>query len=286
MFWRIHTESVKYIIGWVRRRIAPVGIVVALMLAAVPAVADPLANVKQVNLRYAVYLGGLHILDSDAAFNRSGGNYTIHMQAGTQGLFATMAPWQADLTSNGNMKQDQILPQASKIVTRWNNKAREVDITFKRNGKVEAHFTPPDDAQHELVPADMLKDALDPLSGVVQILASMAYGKGCNQHVPLYDGHRRFDLDMRDAGQEKLDGGDVSTFSGMARKCEAVLSMRAGSRKDVEGSRFWEDAKGKPSLPPAYIYLANIDNKLPPMPVRAETSTPFGNVMVHIVGDK
>lgn len=262
------------------------GLALMLAVVALPLRADPLANVNKVNLRYAVYLGGLHILDSDAAFNRSGGHYTIHMQAGTQGLFATMAPWQADLTSNGRMASDRIHPADSKIITRWNNKAREVKINFKKNGMVEAHFNPPEDAKHEPVPADMLKDALDPLSGVVQILASMAYGKGCNQHVPLYDGHRRFDLNMRDAGQEMLDGGDVSSFSGSAHKCEAVLSMRAGSRKDVEGSRFWEDAKGKTTLPPAYIYLAKIDAKLPPMPVRAETNTPFGNVMVHIIGDR
>src|SRR5262249_36494665 len=108
-------------------------------------------------------------------------------------------------------------------------------------------------------------------------------GASCEQTVPIFDGHRRFDVLMKDSGTEKLEGGDYSFFNGMATKCQVDFAMRAGSRKDREGSHFWDDGKnGGSTRPPIYIYLAKVKNNLPPMPVRAETDTFFGSVMVHL----
>ncbi len=276
MLMKVASESVNGF--W----LAALALLLALCLHAAPLRADPLEHIRQVNMDYTIYLGGLHVLDSKAHFTRNGQSYKIHMTAGTQGFFNMVAPWDADLVSGGKLEKESIQPKLCKVVTRWQDDAKEVVLDFKDDGRVEARFNPPEGDKHEKVPDDLMKGVLDPLSGVVQVMASFAYGKGCSQLVPLFDGHRRFDLELRDAGTAQLKGDGYSIFEGEAQKCEALLTMRAGSRKDREGSRFWEDAKGKKTRPPVYIYLAKVRPELPQIPVRAETQTPFGSIIVHL----
>lgn len=244
---------------------------------------DPLKNLKKIQLSYEVYLGGMHIMNSTATFMRNGPRYTMEMKAGTQGLLRSIAEWDADMTSTGRLEKEKVKPQRGTVVTKWQNEPKTVHFTFNGKKGVEVSFNPPENSnKHEPVSAALKAGALDPLSSIVQIMARFAYGQSCEQKVPVYDGHRRFDLLLKDSGTEKLEGEDYSVFSGEALRCEADFTMIAGSRKDREGSRFWEDEKGKKTRPPVYIYLGEVRPELPLLPVRAETSTILGNIMVHL----
>jgi hypothetical protein len=222
--------------------------------------ADPIPNIKNLNLGYSVYVGGLHAMDATAQFTRATGTYKFGVKTGTHGFLRALAPWDAELHSNGRLVNARVMPSAGNV------------------------FTPPEgESKHEPVPDIMKRGALDPLSGVIQIISNFAYDKGCNQTVPIYDGHRRFDLTLTDDGTETLDGDGYSVFSGEATRCIINFEMRAGSRKDREGSKFWEDrSTGKNGRPPVYVYLAKVRDDLPELPVRAETTTPFGGVVVHL----
>jgi hypothetical protein len=270
--------------GKTARALALAAFCLALPCAAFAApAADPLAGVKNLKLSYAIYLGGLHLMDSTTEFTRNGPVYHINMKAGTQGLARRLIPWDADLTSSGEMKGETIRPAKGVIVTRWKEDPTSVEFNYKDGREVKSVFTPKSDNDHnEDVPDEMLADALDPLNGIVQLMAGVAYGKGCAQTLPIYDGHRRFDVSLKDGGSSELKGEDYSVFTGMAQKCEVQFAMRAGSRKDREGSKFWEDGKNAGSRAPIYIYLAKVRPNLPPMPVRAETDTFFGGVMIHL----
>jgi hypothetical protein len=253
------------------------------LCACLPARATTLDEVRGIKLSYAVYVGGLHIMNSTTEFTRKGPVYHIEMKAGTQGFIRRLAPWDADLTSTGRMEKDQVKPKQGAVVTNWQKDPKKIIFDYKDNAPIEARFDPPQGDDHEPVPEAMKRDVLDPLSGIVQMMASFAYGSGCTQTVPIFDGHRRFDLTLEDKGEEKLEGGDYSVFTGLAAKCQADFTMRAGSRKDREGSRFWEAMKGKNGNPqPVYVYLGKVREDLPELPVRAVTDTVFGGVVIHL----
>jgi hypothetical protein len=254
-------------------------------MASLPAQAapDPFANVHNLKLSFSVYLGGLHLMDSSADFKRTGQNYRLSMQAGTQGLVRSLMPWDADLNSTGQLKKDKIRPTKGVIVTKWEKKPARVEFQYANGKHKKMLFDPqPDMTKNEAVPDKMRQEALDPLNAIMQMMTSFAYDKGCAQSLPIFDGHRRFDVTLKDAGEEMLEGESYSIFTGMAMKCHVDLHMRAGSRKDREGSRFWEDMKNKGTRPPIHIYLAKVKEDLPILPVRAETETFFGTVMVHL----
>ncbi len=264
------------------KRFAAIAALAGIAVVAPSAHADQLATIREVKLGYTLYLGGLHVMNATTDFARDGMTYNVQMKAGTQGFLRSMAPWDADVTTKGKWGEQALQPETSTVMTRWQDDEKKVILAFRDGKRVETRFEPPEgENKHEDVPDDLLNGALDPLSGIVQIMASFAYGKGCAQTVPIFDGHRRFDLVLTDRGSKVLEGGDYSIYSGNATKCEVDLEMRAGSRKDREGSRFWEDAKGG-NRPPVYVYLAKVRDDLPAIPVRAETSTPFGSVLIHL----
>ncbi|HVY12680.1 MAG TPA: DUF3108 domain-containing protein [Alphaproteobacteria bacterium] len=252
-------------------------------LLALPAFAkdDPMA-VGNLRLSYAIYLGGIHLMDSTTEFTRNGPVYHVTMRAGTQGLVRRLIPWDAELNSKGTLVSETIKPMEGTIITRWKDEPAKVEFHYENGKEVKTVFEPPNkDDKNEPVPEALRQSALDPLNGIVQMMTGVAYGKGCAQTVPVFDGHRRFDVIMQDKGTAQLKGDGYSPFSGPANKCEVQFAMRAGTRKDREGSHFWDDEKNG-ARAPVHIYLAKVKNGLPPLPVRAETDSFFGGVMVHL----
>jgi hypothetical protein len=270
-----------------RKRLKPLLILLLamglLVTGPAPAAPDPFAKVHNLKLSFAVYLGGIHLMDSQADFKRTGKSYRLSMQAGTQGLVRSLMPWDADLNSTGNLKGDKVSPTKGVIVTKWEKKPARVEFQYANGKHKKMVFDPkPDMTKNEAVPDEMRREALDPLNGIMQMMTGFAYNKGCEQSLPIFDGHRRFDVTLKDAGSKQLEGEDYSIFTGTAMKCTVDMTMRAGTRKDREGSRFWEDMKNDGKRPPIYIYLAKVKEDIPPLPVRAETETFFGTVMVHL----
>ncbi len=254
------------------------------------AFAGTIPNVKNLRMSYSVYVGGIHAMDGVVEFTRFGSRYKIDLRTGTQGLLRRIAPWDAEVVSSGTIHKARLRPTSSRILTYWNDKPNAVRFTFV-NKVARAVFTPPEDnSRNEPVPQDMKRGALDPLSGVLQVFSNIIYHDECMQTVPVYDGHRRFDLVLSDSGSSRLDGEDYSVFSGTAQRCMVDFNMRAGSRIDREGSHFWQDGTGTPDLarfgkasrPPVYIFLGKVRDDLPELPVRAQTSTVFGAIMVHL----
>ncbi len=253
--------------------------------------AEQLPNVKNLRLSYSVYVGGIHAMDGVVAFTKAGGSYKINLTTGTQGFLRRLAPWDAEISSRGRFAKATLRPSVSNVMTKWNDKPYNVGFAFNKN-MIKASFNPPEgNSKNEHVPEAMKHGALDPLSGVLQVISNTTYNGECDQSVPIYDGHRRFNLDLSNSGYEDLDGEDYSVFSGTAQRCIVDFKMLAGSRKDREGSHFWQDGTdnnnnqgrwGKSSRPPVYIFLGKVRDDLPEIPVRAETSTVFGGIVAHL----
>ena len=258
--------------------------------------AEQLPNVKSLKLSYSVYVGGIHAMNGVIGFTKAAGTYNINLTTGTQGFLRRLAPWDAEVSSRGRFAKAAVLrPSIGNVMTKWDNKPYHVGFAYNRN-KIKALFNPPEgDGNNEHVPEEMKQGALDPLSGVLQVISNTTYNSECNQNVPIYDGHRRFDLSLSNSGHEDLDGEGYSVFTGTAQRCIVDFKMLAGSRKDREGSHFWQDGTDNnanqgnvngrfcnSSRPPVYIFLGKVRDDLPEIPVRAETSTVFGGIVVHL----
>jgi hypothetical protein len=85
-------------------------------------------------------------------------------------------------------------------------KAKALSIVFKDSGAPTVTFIPPDKASPKAIPVtpEQLKNALDPLSGVMALSLTNT-ANPCAQKLPIYDGKQRFDLVFTPQGRS---GGD------------------------------------------------------------------------------
>jgi hypothetical protein len=249
-----------------------------------PVVAPPLIPVlPPLFTTYDVYVGGLHLVEANVWFEEQGSTYHALVKAQTRGVWARLFPWHTVLDSYGRIAGDQLKPQEFFTRDEWGHKPKTTKLHFDGNGGVVAEFDPPNhDENREIVTPEQRRDALDPITALLQMLAHVAVQKSCALPVPVFDGKRRFDITGRDAGDALTDAEDYGVYSGAARLCDADFKMIAGEWKDGEHARFWKKSETEEGRDPFQIWLASVAPGLPEIPVRLESGSIAGLVVVHL----
>lgn len=270
----VYSAGVKYLALMIALTTLP-----GVAFAAVP---DKLA-VRPIVTEYEIYVGGVHLLHAEARADLSAKTYRMAAKAQTVGIWDEWFPWETTVESVGNNKDGTIQPKHYKTTSSWQHKPQLLMLDYQDDGGVvyakESTDAP---APQERLGADVVGKTLDPLSGILQLLAHYTMKDDCSATTAVFDGKRRFDLTTQDLGTVTLDPDEDGLYSGAARKCALRFNLIAGKPKDMESRKFWVVDKGKDNRPPFIIWMAKLRPDLPPMPVMAETSSPFGAVMVHL----
>lgn len=258
----------------------------ALILAAAPARAEAPARIpdlKPVMTTYNVYVGGIRFVTANILFQESRKKYRTFVQGSTYGLWYRLAPWHTTLEAEGSIKRDHFVPSAFHTRDLWGKKPHATDMRFTGNGNIKTEFQPPrnDDGQ-QAVSDDLKRGALDPVTALLQMLAHVATEEDCDIKVPVYDGKRRFDLDGIDKGVEQIDEEDYGVYKGPARVCDVNFTMIAGDWQDHKKNLFWKNDKGENIREPFHISLASPAPGVPELPVRLESGSPWGDIVIHL----
>jgi Protein of unknown function (DUF3108) len=244
----------------------------ALLTASQAGAAEP------VRLGYAIYAGGFHVLDATIVLDLGREGYTVEVNAQTQGMLGTFFPWQTLARSDGRMNAGEAEPRTHRQTGTWRGKDRAVNLYYDGSGSVLAEVRPPDDpAEREPVPPEMVPGTTDPLSAVLSVAGAVAVGRGCSETVPVFDGRRRYDLTFREMGSRNLAPSKYSVFSGAAVQCQVTSKVLAGNWKKESGFAS-DDEKRKPVA----LMLARVVEGMPPVPVRLEGESRFGEVIMHL----
>ena len=232
---------------------------------------------------YDVYVGGVHLVAAQIWFEEQGNTYHAIVKANTHGIWGRFFPWHTVLESYGSISGDRFVPQKFFTRDEWEHKAKMTALDFDGKGGIKANFDPPNtDKNREIVTPEQQQGALDPVTALLQMLAHIAVEKSCAMPVPVFDGKRRFDITGRDAPAETTEGDDYGVYSGKARVCNAYFKMISGEWKDGEHARFWQKTETEPGREPFHIWLASPDPRLPEIPVRLESGSIAGLVVVHL----
>jgi hypothetical protein len=244
----------------------------ALLTASQAGAAEP------VRLGYAIYAGGFHVLDASIVLDLGREGYTVEVNAQTQGVLGTFFPWQALARSDGRINAGEAEPRTHRQTGTWRGKDRAVNLYYDGSGSVLAEVRPPDDpAEREPVPPEMVPGTTDPLSAVLSVAGAVAVGRGCSETVPVFDGRRRYDLTFQEMGSRNLAPSKYSVFSGAAVQCQVTSKVLAGNWKKESGFAS-DDEKRKPVA----LMLASVVEGMPPVPVRLEGESRFGEVIMHL----
>ncbi|WP_247875762.1 DUF3108 domain-containing protein [Azospirillum sp. TSH100] len=263
----------------IRQAVAAAGLSLPfLALSTLVAAAEP------VKVTYRVFVGGVTALDVDATLDVAGDHYRVAVSAVTGGTIGRLFNWRSDSQSDGNVHGDDLRPTSHRQTSLLRGEPRNVTLTYGPQGDVSTSVTPPPETDdREPVPPALQRDTLDPLTAVLDLLFAVGASQSCDRSLPVFDGRRRYDMVFSEVGRRIVDPSRYSIFSGVAQQCRVTYKPVAGYARSSSGGRFWQ--RNNPAdRPPVNLWLAPVAAGYPPLPVRLETDSDFGSVVVHLTG--
>jgi hypothetical protein len=247
----------------------------------VPAAAEAAAT-HIADLKYEVYVGGLHIYSLDVEMRLQSGRYRLSARGGTQGMVGLVYTWDTDLAADGLEQDGRVEAQHYVSKTQWQSRRRTVALGFGADGRYALRQDPPPAPDPDIegaLPASLPKGIVDPLSFAIAAARTLAQTGRCDQAVPVFDGQRRFNVVVTHLGAATLQPSRYSIYRGPAMRCGLGIERISGFRKSLRAKREKEDR----STPPT-VWVAQIRPELPPIPVRYDGEIALGKIVVHLAG--
>jgi hypothetical protein len=232
---------------------------------------------SSIQLVWQVYLGGFNLGNIGIKSSFNGTSYSAVSRLKTAGVVNSFYEAVIDATSVGTLAATSLQPQKYDSNTVNEKQSQKVALAYNGGG-IELFSDPPYNVNKYPVTDEQKRGTLDPLSGLVYSLSgvSVSADKPCGETVHVFDGRRRYDIELKFAGQDKVktDGG----YSGPTVKCTVTYKQLAGFKPNIN--------KGKP-MPTITAWFATMEStsggpvKKFVVPVKIMTETPYGVALAH-----
>jgi hypothetical protein len=251
-------------------------LLVSTVLAATTASAAPL------KLDYKIYAGGLEALTATITYGLEPSSYSLDIDGKTAGTIGAAFPWSTHLLSAGRIAAGEVKPEKHIVESTWKEQKRSTTLAYDGAGgfltkKVEP--PPAEDNVDEVAP-ELTTNTVDLLSAVAGALKRIEDKGTCDGSQSVYDGRRRFEVKFADGGNATLEPSSYTAYAGVTRKCEIKVEPGPGFwRKNQK--RWFTQKDG--SLPPITVWAAPLGSQKRQVPVKIESVSPFGAVVVQLV---
>lgn len=228
------------------------------------------AEAAPIVLDYDVRFGPLRLLSMRTTADLSEESYSAVADMRTVGLVATLFPWESQSRSSGRRGARTLSPLAHRTEGLYRGQRRLVDLDYSGEVATVARIEPPPEEDwREAVPADLRRDTIDPLTATLAALEA-----DCRGTLRVFDGRRRYDLQLSDLGTATLEDSSYRVYAGPTRRCQAVVHALGG---------FWREDPRNSEKPTTLDYwIAAPQPDLPPVPVYLELAGARGTLAVHL----
>lgn len=282
--------------GWRRAGAAAVTAFGAALIAIPPGHAGPLESASaansadlaraatlpegQLTVGYTLYWGGLKLGEAtmEAALGDSGYEVTSVMKTG--GLVEMINDSKYRIVAAGEVSGRSIVPRTYHSVFDGGKKGQVVKLAYDETWLPGPTFSdPPYGKKLEKYPVseDQKRGSVDPLSGILYLIAgsTVTADKPCGTTVPVFDGRRRYNLNLsyKKRERQKIRGGKV--YQGKALRCVMEYEQVAGFKNKKEEH---DTEAGEIPLPTLHVWMA--DDLIEPfvVPVKVVAPTDYGAV--------
>lgn len=242
------------------------------------------AEAKPVTLTYLGYLAGFPVLSMTAQVDlpvaadggAADGTYGLQANIVTQGSLATLYPYRTSISSNGRLAGGKAQPTQFRSEGQIMSKTETVTLTYGANGKVDIKAVPMTRQAQEAAAQGTANGTIDPASLVLAVIANYARKDSCTASYKLFDGVRRYDLNVTEVGDGNVQMYKRSYYQGPAVACQAVPQLIQGfAQMAVESQLYPQSAK---------IWIANAVKGMPAVPVRIYTQNALGEMVFDLIG--
>lgn len=240
-----------------------------------PASTTAMAETLPTNLKvdYAIALGGFNFGSAGVEANIGDGAYKLDALIKTEGIAEQFFETTFALESQGSFSGNRVKPARFISTYQDSDSSRRVELTYPSRGAPVMAAEPA--YGDGFGPHVQLNDVLmtqDPISALLLPTRS-ANASPCDRSLPLFDGRRRYDLQLREDGMTEMNGGD-NAYNGPAMRCTVGMLPVAGyERKTLIKLLAREDS--------IRVWLAPLEGSDVWVPVRMTLRTPFGGAVMR-----
>jgi len=252
-----------------------------LLLAAPPAATGTpawAADDLKLDLTFAIYASGLHLVTLDASTVIASDRYTMRTRMRTEGMADWLTRFTQQGESSGTLKGDAPSPVRFLTASDGRFGKRVAELVWDEAGQVRTvRLEPPVDAEDRTpILPEMLPDAVDP--GTANMLRALTgtTREACSGVSKIFDGRRRYNLHFTAAGEVNLAPSSYTAYAGPALKCAVRFEAVGGYvRKEMDNTKV---AEGRAIS----VWLAEGVDKRMHIPVRLEVESGWGPLIIHL----
>ena len=239
-------------------------------LLLVPATPHPAMAVEAI---YQVTQTGIPVVEITAQFEARPDGYWMRSVSRAVGIGRLFAAHEIRSEVEGTWRAEGVAPQRFQAEGNWRGDARRTVLLYREGMPEALELEPPEGATNEPVPLPARRGAIDMLSAFALMSRTVTQTGRCDVTGPIYDGRRRLDWSSRTIGATRL------THAG-----QEVESLQCGlESRLVAGVRIGDDRTRATQPRQAMAWLAKVDPRLPPIPIRVEfASTIFGTMRLEL----
>jgi len=253
------------------RTLAATALSLVLTLGSAYAAAEQAPTSLEVD--YKIALGGFDFGSADIKAEIGGSEYELDAFIKTEGIAEQFFETTFALASQGSFSGNRVKP--ARFVSTYvdADSTRRVELTYPRSGAPIMAAEPA--YEDGFGPHVQLNDILmtqDPISALLLPVRS-ATASPCDRSLPLFDGRRRYDLQLREDGMMEMNDGE-SGYNGPVMRCTVgMLPVSGYERKTLIKLLAREDS--------IRVWLAPLEGSDVWVPVRLTLRTPFGGAVMR-----
>ena len=250
------------------------------------------AAAGQTTLTYVGYLAGVPVLDLRAtvtvpvntvaaggstgtAVAPENGPYQISASMGTIGNLAILYPYHSDMQAKGRMTTGRPTPSLfNSDQTIW-QKRETVTLTYDGAGDVTISANPLTQLGKQVVESGNANNTMDPASAVLALIGAFSQRNACGGSYAVFDGVRRYDIAVEQAGTANVNMLQQSYYQGPATECHAAPRLVGGFQQAAVQSQLYPQS--------ARLWLARPIKNFPAVPVRMSAQNALGEMVLDLV---
>jgi len=246
-------------------------------LLCLAAASGPAAARTPVTLGFDAYGGGLFLVHGEMTLDLDAHAYSVALEARGGRLVDFLTRWSYSARGEGTVGPDGIHPRRFLGERHLRGRTDVVELRHQPSGAIAVTYRP---ASEDLgkVPAELRRDALDPVATAVAVLAAARTEGGCAGTWPVYDGRRRYDLVAVARGPDAIRPGGYSIFAGPAQRCAVTMRPVAGFDPAWKGTILREGVERT-----ADVWFGPLGPDRSLVPVRIQVDLDWGSLVLHLV---
>lgn len=222
---------------------------------------------------YQVTQTGIAVVEITAQFEARQDGYWMRSVSRAVGIGRLFAAHEIRSEVQGLWRAEGVAPQRYQVEGNWRGDARRTVLLYREGMPQPLEMEPPEGFTNELVPLPARQGAIDGLSAFALMSRTVMQTGRCDVAGPIFDGRRRLDWSSRTVGTVRINHAG-----------QEIDSLQCGlESRLVAGLRHGDDRARATQPRPATAWLAKVDQRLPPIPIRVEfPSTIFGTMRMEL----